>query len=422
MYLTPSNEYNSDVEKIQGLLNEISEYPAYSGQWEHLKVDGYYGPLTEEAVKAFQRVSNIQQTGIVGDQTMAAMESVSPSISALPEKQLYISAAPEQQLYISAAPGQQMYISAAPPKYELEIPSISFSDIGNSISKAWNGVKEVVDKFMDLAKDIDKIVKDEVAYAVKLGKCSPGTQLEHFKWSVTRLDPKMKALKEAFVSNAESQAEVAKNTVKKQPYQAKTSMEATQISRANSARGKAQMRANISAAKARTASSQYIDCLKKYNIVPKVVNQLKKMGITGEFSIGKIKLPKVTAGGVFMAWSLKDIIWDLMQVQDWGKDEWKEDLTKDCYDFLDQMIVSLVSMVIAELIVGAVAAIVALAAGTVISGGALAVIVVIVALVIGLIIGWLISHFCGEDFSLSKFLFEGAATKVLEAVYQVKLD
>lgn len=86
MYLQRSNVYNEEVKKIQNMLNNALLQPQYRGKWQHIVPDGYYGPLTETAVKAFQVNHNprIDQTGIVGDTTYAALQNVGPSISTAP--------------------------------------------------------------------------------------------------------------------------------------------------------------------------------------------------------------------------------------------------------------------------------------------------------------------------------------------------
>lgn len=68
------------------MLNYALMQPQYRGKWQHIKPDGYYGPLTESAVKAFQYNHNprITQTGIMGDTTYEALKRVGPSISTAP--------------------------------------------------------------------------------------------------------------------------------------------------------------------------------------------------------------------------------------------------------------------------------------------------------------------------------------------------
>lgn len=64
----------ADVKAIQQFLNE---------QGYSLKVDGIYGPLTEDAVETFQKGNNIQVDGVVGPQTLGVMNSVAATEGAL---------------------------------------------------------------------------------------------------------------------------------------------------------------------------------------------------------------------------------------------------------------------------------------------------------------------------------------------------
>ena len=86
MYLKKSNIKSAEVKKVQEMLNFALLQPKYRGKWQHLDPDGYYGDKTESAVKAFQYYHNprIQQTGVVGDQTFAALQNVGPYIYTTP--------------------------------------------------------------------------------------------------------------------------------------------------------------------------------------------------------------------------------------------------------------------------------------------------------------------------------------------------
>lgn len=63
-----ANEWHSldCVKVIQALLDQE--------QGDHLIVDGYYGPLTEEAVKRFQEAHGLKVDGIVGPETWAVLD------------------------------------------------------------------------------------------------------------------------------------------------------------------------------------------------------------------------------------------------------------------------------------------------------------------------------------------------------------
>jgi peptidoglycan hydrolase-like protein with peptidoglycan-binding domain len=67
----------SKVEEIQKRLKDL-------GLYTETKVTGYFGPATEEAVKAFQEASGIPVDGIVGKKTKAAMFAPFKSTTMVP--------------------------------------------------------------------------------------------------------------------------------------------------------------------------------------------------------------------------------------------------------------------------------------------------------------------------------------------------
>jgi len=62
----------NEVEQIQSELKNL-------GYFTYSKVTGYYGSITKEAVKRFQRANGLYVDGIVGRQTYAALKSVAGS-------------------------------------------------------------------------------------------------------------------------------------------------------------------------------------------------------------------------------------------------------------------------------------------------------------------------------------------------------
>ena len=58
----------STVEDIQTKLKELQYY-------DYSKITGYYGPVTEAAVKRFQRTNDLTVDGVVGEQTMTLLFS-----------------------------------------------------------------------------------------------------------------------------------------------------------------------------------------------------------------------------------------------------------------------------------------------------------------------------------------------------------
>lgn len=74
-----------DVKKVQKAL--------------HLIEDGIFGPLTEEAVKAYQREHNLKIDGIVGDKTFAKMFPAKNNPRQITEIIIHCSATPEGKDY-----------------------------------------------------------------------------------------------------------------------------------------------------------------------------------------------------------------------------------------------------------------------------------------------------------------------------------
>ena len=70
---------NDEVEEIQKRLKEL-------GLYTEPEITGYYGPITEKAVKAFQEASGMTADGIVGKKTKAALNTEFKSTTIIPGK------------------------------------------------------------------------------------------------------------------------------------------------------------------------------------------------------------------------------------------------------------------------------------------------------------------------------------------------
>lgn len=71
-YANRNSEYGWSVLQLQERLNQVLK------QSTPLRVDGDYGPLTEAAVKEFQKLRELPVTGDVDDITRAALGFVEP--------------------------------------------------------------------------------------------------------------------------------------------------------------------------------------------------------------------------------------------------------------------------------------------------------------------------------------------------------
>ena len=63
------------VEYLQGCLEQALRADADSGSVQLSKVDGLFGPITEESVRYFQRKSGLPEDGVVGEATWQALEA-----------------------------------------------------------------------------------------------------------------------------------------------------------------------------------------------------------------------------------------------------------------------------------------------------------------------------------------------------------
>lgn len=70
------------VRQIQQQLNRIAQnYPAIPT----VSADGIYGPATAEAVKAFQRIFNLPQSGIIDYPTWYSISNIYVGVSRISE-------------------------------------------------------------------------------------------------------------------------------------------------------------------------------------------------------------------------------------------------------------------------------------------------------------------------------------------------
>ncbi len=373
---------NPEVAQIQGLLNKaLANLRRYNNSipfgWNPIDEDGIFGPKTEEAVKCFQKYCNITNNGEVDVVTYNRLRNV-------------------------ASDGQVIY--STPYK---EVLSNTKS---KHIEKNDFSIKEIADNIVDFMKNFDELIKDEIEYAKSVGRFDAKIVSSRFNYHISKLDPKMKKLVQL------SETKIANDQKIKSLKLGIKSLRGDSIQKRDYQRqmSKPQEMNRYALKTAPKVSNNYIVDIKKWNIVQKIVDKLKQMGISGEIKVTKLKSIKVSSGGVFYAYSLKDIIWDLLQYDEWGTKQWLDDLKKDCYDFLDGLIIGSVSMVIAQailLIVGAVA-------GITISGGWIVAIVVMLAMIIGILISLFISKVCGPNASISKYIIEDL---VPEVIYKLNL-
>jgi hypothetical protein len=393
---SPSPRYDNNVLIIQRQLNSIK-----SGLLHNLpivKEDGLYGEETARAVKAFQQACNISADGRFGSQTSFCMMQKlreMPSIGAAPSK-----------YYISTAP-PKYYISAAP---------------ANSKRKPYGvfSLYDVVDQFIGAVIDFNVTLKTVASDVASLRNPSADMVFRCFRGSIETIDPTLKRMQEtlskyhlhnesSFVSA--DTLNVAKGNSIHPSLQGRAAAQTVSMAKTNERMAKYFMK------EATSAKDAILNNLKRYDFVSKITSKLKSMGLSGKVDLSKVNI-KSTGLGVGFIYSLKDIIWDIFHIADLfdetKKEAWLNDLQKDCYDFLDALIIGCVSCFIAQLVVVGGAAL----AGLTISSGAIVVAIVIVSLIIGLVFSYVLSS---KDISFSRFIFEDCAEFIIGKIYGVSM-
>ena len=394
VYIASANPiYDPDVLILQRQLNTIKFNLLHD--LPYIKEDGLYGFESEKAVKAFQKSCNISEDGRLGSETYNHMMQ---KLRELPSKD----------------PLSSKYSIASTPTSN----SISLDMIVNQFITAINNLYSTLDH---VAADVVRL-RDPSCHAI----------FNCFKGSLEKIDPELKRMQEAFskhqqYKNASSVSDTTVLLGKNNPNNPRFSYkESIEIRDAQRAINKANMNKRMAnhymkegmkeAMKARDA---ILNNLKQYDFISKIATRLKAMGLSE-----KIDLSKINARGVgyaSMAWSLKDIVWDIFHISELfdesKSDAWLEDLKKDCYKFLDGLIVGIISLFLAKIIAtitvsGVVALGVTASTGTVIAA------IIILALIIGLIISYVLSS---KNISFSRFIFEDCAEFIIGKIYGVSL-
>ena len=261
---------------------------------------------------------------------------------------------------------------------------------------------KAIDAIGAFLSNTNDFVKGEIRYVNSLGRLDAGALKNRYVAFATRFDPKMKELKQLLGKNTVANDTIAKNmALAKQPgFGAKSSVAELNIRAAQRAVSKSKQAIRINTRQAQRASLDLIGELKKFDVLSKIEKFLASKGITGRIELSALKSkPGITikGGGLLVLLNLKDLIYDLCQVDEWGTEAWKAKIVKHFFEFLDDIVVGFASFVLAQLIVGAVV-------GASISAGWIAVIVAIVAILIAA----LITYFMDEaEVSFSETALEG---------------
>ena len=214
------------------------------------------------------------------------------------------------------------------------------------------------------------------------GKADPNSLKNSYVHFTSRWDPRMKELRKAVQGFIHSSDTIAKN--KKAMAKAKY-LQANNLNRSLS---QAQATQKYYGKVKLNTCNEIIQVIKEYDFVAKIDKFLKSKGFSGEIKLDKLgaafkgKSVKVSAGGgALLILSLKDVLWDLVLVNKWGTEEWRQDLKKHLYEFFDGIVMAFAATVIAQIIVGAIAAVLAIC-GVTISAGMIVAIVAAIAFLI----------------------------------------
>lgn len=292
MYLSPSpyNRPDETVREIQNKLNSIRL--SFHHSWDYLTTDGIYGKNSAAAVKAFQQYKGIMSQGtpqgpILGDTTI---EYIRQEYRRIP---VMSSASPTTVVY--TPPAQD-------PKF---------------------GFNEFFDACMTIIGNFDSFLKNELEYIRSMTTNNPKALTQRYKSMATRLDPRMKEIKELLNKKFKTRKQTHKNAIKIQGE-----------------------RINL------------ITELEKFDLVGKIEKKVASMGITKNMKMNSPKNAnvKLKGGGVFVLWSFKDLIMDVVKVDQWGTETWKAEVRTHFMEFLDGFLIGIAANLIAELIMAGVAA------------------------------------------------------------------
>lgn len=383
MYLQFSTHprYSAEVKDVQRKLNAI-KYNVH-GNWPVVAADGLYGPETRRAVMGFQVYRNITPaTGnAVGDTTMR---------------------------YINEAYGRVPMIKPAPvdqkPYYDTKGLSEKYP------------VLQIIDHTSDFLSNLDNFIGELTRHITDLGKANPNALRGTYMSFVTQWNPKMNELRNLFHRNMASTQTILDNTsqAKIRVDSVRTFPEQQTIMGAQRKISYAKRDLKIYTPKAKKASLDMVEELRKFNLLDKIEKFLKNNGLSGEIKVDalkKVKLSgkfKVGAGAYMAAWSFKDVIMDVINYKEWGTEEWKAKTLKHLLDAIQDAIIGCVSYLIAQFLVATAIAL----TGATISVGWIAVIVAIAAIIIAILIGFLLDS---ADISFSEYA-EGAYKYVSEIV------
>lgn len=373
------------VRDIQEMLNAVR--CKYHGSWEHLSVDGKYGPRSRNAVKQF-KIS----VGFIP----ANDDLTSSFIDRLREEY------------------------AREPKLSSCTDDIDpYYDTGKLEDRY--PILKIVDLLSDLITHMSDFVNSESEYIKQTGRPKPKI-IERLSLHVSRFDKRFAQMQASIEAAEKSQSAIdTQNTIIKQNEdlarraskgdfnaRSQNTIDTLHARTAQNEIAKAQMNRKIqqknlyqARESSRSIMNKILNDLKKYDLVGKIDRKVQEfLPKGGQYGTGKVRIQVKAGGFLFTLISLKDLIYDLFTYE--NSDAWRAKTTAHLYDFIDGMIIGLVSVFLAEILLIAGAA----AIGT---AGAGAIIITILAVIIATVIGL---FFEKHNISLSQMIVDYCAAIV----------
>lgn len=380
-------KYDPEVLILQRQINTVRRTLLHN--LPIIKEDGLYGVETEKAVRAFQQACNISADGKFGPQTYASMMQKlrqMPSIGSMPSKNSVITA-----------------------------PMNSKPAASSETFTLYNIADQFVAAVIDFSTTINSVAKS----IAELKNPSSEMVFKCFQGSLGKVDPAIGKIRKTFdkliyhknnSTVSTDTLQLAKKNSAIQSLQGRQAAQKVSLANVNARMTKYYLK------EANSVKDVFLNNFRQYDFVSKISTRLKGMGIFGKVNLSKIAVKSPL--GIGFAYSLKDIIADIFHIADLynesKKEMWLKDLQKDCYEFLDGLIIGIVSSFLAQLIVVGGASL----AGLTISAGAIVAAVTVVALIIGLIFSYVLST---KEISFSKFIFEDCAGFIIGKIAGVMM-
>lgn len=353
--------YNEEVQKMQERFNKIRA--KCGDQWPWIDPDGYFGLKTDKAVREFQRIMGIQSDGMYGDYTHQALvyaadhpEILNPTFT--PPRRHHVRAS----MCDTDCQVKQRTVETVKPAEPSAPPEVTLQGEKSTIDKILDYLKKSVGSMFKTIYDILCEIKDAIKNGIRLPSAS-----EIFKKFKRALGGMLKEMGRMFMSFFTEFCPHAMAYFSKAYEVVKTAV-------------------------------------KNFN-VERVVNYFKReipslfqrdastWSRVSQSATHRVKSLKTGGGILGIVLSFVGLIELFFDVDNIGTPSWFRRLADRFTSCLEMFVIGLLSEMLMAAIVGAVA-------GTAVTGGALSVLVIALAALLTMIIGYIIDQYNGDDESL----------------------